>query len=143
MPLYGQHPRVRELCSLSELSKLEGAKLYKATSTIKSAVDVLRGQTKASISRTTRVTNPAGGPKLNISCTHIWINSSTPANVIADVEPPQLRYTSGYLEAIGSSKGAGKPIIEDQDENDIDSEDVVEEEQMTLKELETMWASIS
>lgn len=143
MSFYGQHPCVRELWSLSELSKLEGTKLYKATSTTKSALEVLRGQKKASISRTTGVTNPTGDTELNIPCTHNWFNSSAPTNVIADVEPLQLRYASGCLEAMGSSKWVEKPIVEDQDEKDIHSEDLAEEEQITLKELETTWASIS
>jgi hypothetical protein len=65
---------------------LEGANSRKATSTIKSALDVLRGQTQASVHRTMRVANPRGGQRVNIAVTQIWINATAPVHAIAQFQ---------------------------------------------------------
>jgi hypothetical protein len=89
-PIYVQHPFIDELRLLPELARREGANLRKATSTIKSALDVLRGQSQPCVTRTVRVVNPAGGQKLNISLTQLWIHAAVRDNLLAPVDTPSI-----------------------------------------------------
>ena len=121
--------------------------MRKATSTIKSALDVLRGQTKISVSKTMRVENPAGGQKLNISVTKIWINASAPKNVIADVGSPQLLRAPTLPGTIEECKERETSILKKHSEDGIEAQKIVEElaeeEGKTHSELETAWASVT
>jgi hypothetical protein len=116
--------------------------LCKATSTIKSTLDVLRGQTKANVSRMRRVENPAGGQKLNITLAQIWMNASAPANVIADVEPPQLPHELILPGTSEQCKETRKPKAEDQDDERIEVEELVRVDKRMGSGLEALLVSI-
>jgi len=108
---------------------------------------VLRGQTKISVSKTMRVENPAGGQKLNISVTKIWINVSAPKNVIADVRSPQLLRAPALPGTMEECKERETSILKKHSEDGIEAQKIVEElaeeEGKTHSELETAWASVT
>ena len=70
--------RTNESTRAAALIELDGCLVQMAV--------LLRGQTRISASKTTRVENPAGGQNINVPMTQIWINASAPANVIVNTE---------------------------------------------------------
>jgi hypothetical protein len=92
--LYRQHPFGTSLRALVELSRNGGLDKKKATSTIKSSADVLRGFTKAPTTGTIRVKAAVGGKSMVIGITRFSINAIAPNGVIADVQPPVLTFAT-------------------------------------------------
>ncbi|KAH0382755.1 hypothetical protein KCU92_g5931, partial [Aureobasidium melanogenum] len=89
-PLYRHHPFVTDLRALAELSRQGGDDKKKATSTLKSSADVLRGLSKAATTGTMRVKATFGAKSMVIGITRFSINANAPNGVIANVPPPVL-----------------------------------------------------
>ncbi|THY86493.1 hypothetical protein D6C95_07577 [Aureobasidium pullulans] len=89
-PLYRQHPFARDLRAMVSLSHNGGDDKKKATTTLKSAADVLRGLSKAATNSTMRVPATSGQGSMVIGVTRFFINATAPDNVIVAFPPPKL-----------------------------------------------------
>lgn len=134
-----QHPFIHELRLLPELARREGFNLRKATSTIKSALDVLRGQSQPCVTRTVRVVSPAGGQKSNISLTQLWIHAAVRDNLLAPVDTPSMPIPSmrpaapddeGGLQEMDTNCGVN---LEDETELIWDDEEAVHAEMAAIE----------
>lgn len=89
-PLYLQHPFASNLRAMVSLSHNRGDDKKRATSTLKSTADVLRGLSKAATNSTMRVAATSGQGLMVIGVTKFSINATGPDNVIVAFPPPKL-----------------------------------------------------
>jgi hypothetical protein len=132
-PLYRQHPFVRDMRALVQLTNNGGNDKKTGTSTLKSAADVLRGLTKPATTSTTRVAASVGSGTMVIGVTKFSIGAAAPANAIANVAPPVLASTvteEVIEETIDSDNG--------EDPKELDDEEMREEDEATQADLRAM-----
>jgi hypothetical protein len=119
-PLYRQHPFITSLRALVELSRNGGLDKKKATSTIKSAADVLRGFKTPPTTVSIRGKDVVSGKSIVIGLTRFSINAIAPGGVIADVQPPALTYdaagASTKLEILGEVVDEEDGSMEEEDD---------------------------